>query len=135
VTLCVPHERTGVRLARHALADQMDAAGVSGVERDDAILVLSELVSNSVKHAAALPSGEIAVRWAVSADEVHIEITDGGGATMPRAGVAALSALGGRGLEIVRTLCRRWGVIEGEQGVTVWADVPRLDVGRKLAAD
>jgi hypothetical protein len=54
---------------------------------------------------------------------------------MPRAGVAALSALGGRGLEIVRTLCRRWGVIEGEQGVTVWADVPRLGVGQDLAAD
>jgi two-component sensor histidine kinase len=106
----------------------MDAAGISGVERDDAILVLSELVSNSVKHAAALPSGEIAVRWALG--------TDGGAATVPRAGAAALSALGGRGLEIVRTLCRRWGVIEGEQGVTVWADVPRPGVGRReLAAD
>jgi anti-sigma regulatory factor (Ser/Thr protein kinase) len=135
-TLCVPHERTGVRLARHALADQMDAAGICGVERDDAILVLSELVSNSVKHAAALPSGEIAVRWALGAEEVHLEITDGGAPTMPRAGVAALSALGGRGLEIVRTLCRRWGVIEGEQGVTVWADVPRPGVGHPdLAAD
>ena len=50
--------------------------------------------------------------------------------------IAALSALGGRGLEIVRTICRRWGVIEGEQGVTVWADVPRPAVGRRdLAAD
>ena len=94
VTLRVPHERTGVRLARHALADQMDAAGISGVERDDAILVLSELVSNSVKHAAALPSGEIAVRWALGPDEVHLEITDGGAATMPRAGIAALVRAG-----------------------------------------
>ncbi len=136
VTLRVPHERTGVRLARRALADQMDAAGISGVERDDAILVLSELVSNSVKHAAALPSGEIAVRWALGPEEVHLEITDGGAATMPRAGIAALSALGGRGLEIVRMVCRRWGVIESEHGVTVWADVPRPAVGRRdLAAD
>ena len=124
-SLSIPHATTGVRLARHALADGMDAAGVTGVERDDAILVLSELVSNSVKHADALPTGEIAVRWALAPDSLHLEITDGGAPTLPRVGVAALSALGGRGLDIVRTICRRWGVSEGAQGVTVWADVPR----------
>ena len=125
VQLSVPHERTGVRLARHAFADQIEAAGIEGEARDDAMLVLSELVSNAVRHAAPLPSGEITVRWQVDDDVLHIEITDGGASTRPRAGVAALSALGGRGLDIVRTVSRHWGVTEGEDTVTVWAEVPR----------
>lgn len=125
VTIDVPHERTGVRLARHAFADQIAAAGVEGEARDDAMLVLSELVSNAVKHASPLPSGEITVRWRLDDEVLHIEITDGGASTRPRAGVAALSALGGRGLDIVRTVSRHWGVTEGEGSVTVWAEVPR----------
>ena len=125
VSIEVPHERTGVRLARHTFAEQISAAGVEDDARDDAMLVLSELVSNAVKHAAPLPSGEITVRWRVDDEVLHIEITDGGAGTRPRAGVAALSALGGRGLDIVRTVSRHWGVTEGEGSVTVWAEVPR----------
>jgi anti-sigma regulatory factor (Ser/Thr protein kinase) len=127
VSIGVPHERTGVRLARHTFADQITAAGVEGEARDDAMLVLSELVSNAVKHAAPLPSGEITVRWRLDDEVLHIEITDGGASTRPRAGVAALSALGGRGLDIVRSVSRHWGVTEGEGSVTVWAEVPRTN--------
>jgi anti-sigma regulatory factor (Ser/Thr protein kinase) len=121
----VPHERTGVRLARQAFAVELDAAGVRPADRDDAMLVLSELVSNAVKHAAPLPSGDIRVRWEVLEEVLHIEITDGGAGTRPHASVAALSALGGRGLDIVRTVSTQWGVTEGEDTVTVWAEVPR----------
>ena len=129
----VPHERSGVRLARHAFADQMDAVGVAAEARDDAMLVLSELVSNAVKHAAPLPSGEITVRWAVQADCLHIEITDGGASTRPHISTAAVSSLGGRGLDIVRAVSSEWGVTEGAESVTVWAEVPRTR-GRPSAA-
>jgi anti-sigma regulatory factor (Ser/Thr protein kinase) len=121
----VPHERTGVRLARQAFAVELDAVGVRPADRDDAMLVLSELVSNAVKHAAPLPSGDIRVRWEVLDELLHIEITDGGAGTRPHASVAVLSALGGRGLDIVRTVSTQWGVTEGEGSVTVWAEVPR----------
>lgn len=121
----VPHERHGVSLARHAFADDVAAVGVAAAERDDAMLVLSELVSNAIKHAAPLPGGDVRVRWAIAADVLHIEITDGGAATRPNAVVAAVSAIGGRGLDIVRTVCRQWGVTEEMDSVTVWADVPR----------
>ena len=124
-SVSVPHERTSVRLVRHAMADQLEAAGVGSDDRDDAMLVLSELVSNAVQHAAPLPSGEIRVRWEVRDDLLHIEITDGGAGTLPHASVAALSALGGRGLEIVRTVSAQWGVTEGQDSGTVWAEVPR----------
>jgi serine/threonine-protein kinase RsbW len=124
----MPHERHSVSVARHAFDDEMAAVGVSLDERGDAMLVLSELVSNSVKHAAALPGGEVRVRWAIRADTLHIEITDGGAATRPTAVVAKVSALGGRGLDIVRILCRQWGVTEELGSVTVWADLPRAGV-------
>ena len=121
----LPHERWGVRLARHAFADQLDAVGVVEEARDDAMLVMSELVSNAVKHAAPLPSGKIIVRGWVQADVLHIEITDGGASTRPHATTAALSSLGGRGLDIVRTVSSQWGVTEAPESVTVWAEVPR----------
>lgn len=125
VSVAVPHERRAVRMARRALAEELAAAGVPEDARSDAMLVLSELVSNAVRHAAPLPSGEIRVRWRVRDDALHIEITDGGAGTRPHASVAALSALGGRGLDIVRTVSSQWGVTEGADSVTVWAEVPR----------
>ena len=124
-SLAVPHGRKGVGLARHAFADQMSEAGVSREAMDDAVLVLSELVSNAVRHADPLPSGEITVRWSVLDDVVHLEITDGGAPTRPMASLAALSSLGGRGLQIVRSVSSQWGVTEDDHCVTVWADVPR----------
>ncbi len=39
--------------------------------------------------------------------------------------MAAVSSLGGRGLDIVRTICSEWGVTEDGNAVTVWADLPR----------
>lgn len=127
-SVSVPHERTAVRTARHAFADELAAAGVGGDVATDAMLVLSELVTNAVKHAAPLPSGQILVRWDLRDDVLHIEITDGGARTRPYPTVAALSAVGGRGLDIVRTVSTQWGVNEdqAEGGtVTVWADVAR----------
>jgi anti-sigma regulatory factor (Ser/Thr protein kinase) len=129
VSVSVPHERTGVRLARHAVADQLELLGVGPADRADAMLVVSELVSNSVRHADPLSGGEITVRWSVAADVLHLAITDGGARTQPRAGVAALSATGGRGLDIVRSVSRQWGVTEGAGSVTVWVELPRHTSG------
>jgi anti-sigma regulatory factor (Ser/Thr protein kinase) len=124
-SVTLPHESSSVSAARHALAAELAANGIDSTLRDDAVLVLSELVSNSIKHAAPLPSGDISLRWSIRQDRLHLEITDGGGQTRPRAAVAAVSSLGGRGLDLVRTLCSAWGVTEEGDVVTVWADVHR----------
>ena len=129
----IPHERTGVRLARHAVADQLTAVGVRDETCDDALLVLSELVSNAVTHAAPLPNGGITVGWTVLTDALHLEITDGGAVTSPQASVPTLLSGSGRGLDIVRTICRAWGVSEGETSVTVWADVPMTEAASATA--
>ena len=84
-----------------------------------------EFVVRAVLPLAPLPSGDISVCWTLQQDRLHLEITDGGALTRPQAAVAAVSSLGGRGLDIVRTICSEWGVTEDGNAVTVWADLPR----------
>lgn len=78
--------------------------------RDDARLVLSELIGNSVRHAAPLPDGCVEVSWELADEGVDIAVRDGGGAAVPEVQQHDLFALGGRGLAIVEALCQRWWV-------------------------
>jgi serine/threonine-protein kinase RsbW len=89
------------------------------------MLVISELVSNAVKHAAPLKGGDVRVSCSIDDDSLRVEITDGGAVTRPNPAVATGFALGGRGLDIVRTICHEWGVVQNDHSVTVWASVPR----------
>ncbi len=124
--MTVPHEGFGVSQARHAFADEMSKAKVSDEVRQDAMLVISELVSNAVKHAAPLQGGNVRVSCSIDEECLRVEITDGGAVTRPNPAVATVFALGGRGLDIVRTICHEWGVVQQDHSVTVWADVPRV---------
>lgn len=122
--LLLPFTSRSVAVARRALITAMRGQGLSKDFTDDAVLVLSELISNALRHARPLQgtarrfSGEaIRVAWSIGADEVHLEVTDGGASTRPRLGAPTRSATGGRGLHIVRDLTSDWGVVEesGEQ--------------------
>jgi anti-sigma regulatory factor (Ser/Thr protein kinase) len=128
----VPHDGNGVSLARHSFGTELASDGVTDDVRQDVMLVISELVSNAVRHAAALPGDKVAVACAFNEDCLHIEITDGGSLTRPSPEVATVFALGGRGLDIVRMVSSEWGVSQAGDTVTVWADVPRV---RKHIAD
>lgn len=123
-SVVVPHAATSVALVRRSLDRTLHDVGVDGNARDDALIVLSELVSNAVKHASPLGDSGIAVRWVVGADRLEIAVTDGGSHTDPVADIAAMTAVGGRGLDIVRKLSLGWGVSESDGHVTVWATLP-----------
>jgi serine/threonine-protein kinase RsbW len=131
-SVTVPHAGSGVSVARHAFVGDLESLGVTEDVREDVMLVISELVSNAVKHAAPLPGGKVLVRCSIDDDCLHVEITDGGSVTRPNPAVATVFALGGRGLDIVRMISREWGVTQDGSSVTVWADVPRV---RKEIAD
>jgi anti-sigma regulatory factor (Ser/Thr protein kinase) len=125
-SVLLPHVPASVSVARRTLAVDLAARGVTRSAIDDAALVLSELMSNALKHARPLASGEVRVHWSVQGEHIAIDVTDGGSTTRPRPHPPSMSALGGRGLSIVGTLASEWGVQEEGEETTVWALVRPL---------
>lgn len=106
---------------RRRLAAELRESGVHEDVADDATVIVSELISNALRHARPLPSGDIRVAWTRQGDLIQLSVSDGGAMTEPRRARATLSSLGGRGLGIVETLADGWGVLHEEGGTTVWA--------------
>ncbi|HEY9523351.1 MAG TPA: ATP-binding protein [Thermopolyspora sp.] len=119
----LPYSPSSVAIARQRLSDDLQASGIFAGIVDDAVLVMSELLSNALRHAHPLPSGQVRVAWNCVKGHIEVEVSDGGAATEPRAGRPTLSSLGGRGLGIVEYLTERWGVRYEEDTTTVWAIV------------
>jgi anti-sigma regulatory factor (Ser/Thr protein kinase) len=93
---------------------------------ETALLLVSELVTNSVRH-SGVPEGEdVVVRVDLWRDGCRLEVEDPG-----RDGVIApqpqdLLRGGGMGLNLVQILSERWGVVRVAEGPTrVWAQLPR----------
>lgn len=120
----LPYTPSSVGAARRRLIDNLHAAGVCETPVCDAGLVLSELVSNALRHATPLPGGTVKISWDLTAETVLIAVCDGGGESFPKVREPAGSALGGRGLGIVARLSLRWGVLRGDSETTVWAELP-----------
>ncbi len=108
VTLRVPFAASSVSVARQQLKTWLVDSGVRRELVDDARVVISELVGNSVRHAQPLADGDIVVSWAVTDRGLQISVTDGGSGTRPRKVNASSSALAGRGMAIVETLADSW---------------------------
>ena len=91
---CVP---SSVATARGRIAAELRGAGLFPTAVADAALVVSELLSNAILHARPLPDACIRVSWILTPGSVEIIVSDGGGATRPRASHPSLSSIGGRG--------------------------------------
>ena len=135
----LPYAPASVAAARWRLSADLRHAGVFPAAVGDAALVVSELMSNALRHARPLPGSLVEVTWALNGGSVEITVSDGGSATRPRPASPSLSSLGGRGLAIVEHLSCRWGVSTEDTGTTVWAVLPAprhgADGGRPAAGD
>lgn len=120
----LPYAPSSVAIARQRLSSDLQTSGVFEAAIDDAVLVVSELLSNALRHAHPLPSGMVRVAWLWSDEHIEVAVSDGGAATEPRAGRPTLSSLGGRGLGIVEYVAERWGVRHDGDTTTVWAVLP-----------
>jgi anti-sigma regulatory factor (Ser/Thr protein kinase) len=123
--LMLPFTPASVGVARRRLVSDLIEAGIYGSTASDAAVVLSELLSNALRHATPLPGSCLRVAWHLDSDSVRVSVSDGGGPTRPELGEPTQAATGGRGLRIVAKLARRWGTGHDEDGITVWAEVER----------
>ena len=141
-SMAVPHGPAGVGEARHRMRTQLRRGGVAESVIDDAVLILSELLSNACKHGRPLGDalsgdGDVRAAWRVDpSGRLIVEVTDGGGPTRPAPATPSVTAHGGRGLNIITALADDWGVRDDIRGeVTVWvvvhADVYDPDVGHR----
>jgi anti-sigma regulatory factor (Ser/Thr protein kinase) len=120
-TLLIPFAGVSVSVVRRLLALDLTRSGLSPDVVDDAVLIMSELLGNSLRHARPLPTGGLHVRWEVGFAELEVAVTDGGASTAPRALRGRTWSVGGRGLSIVETLGAAWGVHNRGIETTVWA--------------
>ena len=97
------------------------AAGIYETAVADAALVITELLSNAIRHAAPLPGALVRVTWTVDHGAVRVAVSDAGDGPLPHVTEPAPGAPGGRGLGIVETLSDHWGVQRDNGETTVWA--------------
>lgn len=113
VTVELTPDSNAPREARRLTADH--AAELPDDRRHTAVLLVSELVSNSVAHGV----GTVVLRLELEGDLLRVEVGDQGHgkpAIRQEAG-----ADGGWGLRLVDALARRWGVQDGD--ALVWFEV------------
>jgi anti-sigma regulatory factor (Ser/Thr protein kinase) len=131
----LPYTASSVGIARRRLIGDLARAGVYEATACDAGLVLSELISNALRHATPLPGSLVKVSWMLGDEFIEVAVSDGGGSTVPMVNKPAANALGGRGLGIVDRLALRWGVYTRQDGseTTVWAALPLSGDAERVA--
>lgn len=108
ITMRLPFAPASVSVARQRLKTWMCENGGTGEAVEDARVIISELVANSIRHATPLADGQIHVSWVLEPRGIDLSVTDGGSSTRPRKVNAPSSALAGRGMAIVEVLAQEW---------------------------
>ena len=117
VTLAGRAERAGA--ARAFVAEVLGPGHPCG---DVAVLLVSEVFGNSVRHSGSGAPGEtVAVR--AGDGVVRVEVTDRAGPGTPELRPADRDAEGGRGLQLVAALAARWGWLRRGGRMTTWFEL------------
>lgn len=109
--------------SRHDVALILGAWGLGDLS-EAACLIVSELVTNAVRHCHAQQPVEVVIlRYA--SDGVRISVKDPCPTQVVRR-EAALDDEGGRGLLLVEAMALRWGSEALPQGKAVWAEIESM---------
>jgi anti-sigma regulatory factor (Ser/Thr protein kinase) len=116
--LDLPRHGGAPGVARHALS-QWFGECLDDEALDTGKLVVSELVTNAVRHGA----GRIRLAAGLDDDHLLIEVADEGTGFASSTRDIPFHKTGGRGLEIVAAASSRWGFSDGT--THVWAEIER----------
>ena len=98
--------------------------GLTELGAADLALIISELVTNSVRHANVGPHQTLTVECA-TLDPLRVTVTDPGARLKPQLRSPDHPAAGGCGLTVVESLSSAWGVLRGPAGTTsAWCELP-----------
>jgi len=115
-----PADPGAVRTARAVVRGQLRTWGLDPLG-DVAALLVSELVTNALRHATG-PIGVRLLRPADSAAPLLVEVSDPL-PDPPRERTAQADDENGRGLQLVAHSSRRWGTRPADSGKTVWFEL------------
>jgi anti-sigma regulatory factor (Ser/Thr protein kinase) len=111
--------------ARHEIAGLLNGE-LAAPRKQDVVLLVGELVANSVVHANADESDEIVMEILIGPDVVRVAVTDSGSSSVPTVRPSNASVEGGRGLLLVEQLSDRWGITRhGTRLTRVWFEMAR----------
>jgi anti-sigma regulatory factor (Ser/Thr protein kinase) len=113
-----------------AAAARQSLDGLGGVVEEDLLsdlkLLVSELVTNSLRHAGIEASEWIRLTVRMSSERVWVQVCDAGIGFVPRPAMQSIFHSSGWGLFFVGRLTSRWGVSRGDE-TCVWFEIDRAD--------
>ena len=104
--------------ARQVVRDAATTWGLSEDLTDDAQLIVTELVSNSIDHGEGL----ITLTVSRKSDGMLVEVHDES-PKQPLVRPVDPSSARGRGMQLVQALSVRWGTTPDARGKVVWAEL------------
>jgi anti-sigma regulatory factor (Ser/Thr protein kinase) len=119
-----PSAASAARNALLALDERLD-----GKTLDDIRLLVSELVTNAIRHAEA-EGGTVELNVTIDRGRVRVEVADPGAGFEPQPRDDEMNRPGGWGLYLVDRIADRWGVVRNRMN-RVWFE---LDAGRSPSA-
>ncbi len=118
VVLDLPMSEAAPALARRAVG----RLGLTASAAQTASLLVSELVSNALRHSGADAAQLILLRASVDDGGLRMSVTDAGAGFRPSAPRGEPGVAGGFGLFLVERLAHSWGVELGH-GTMVWLEL------------
>jgi anti-sigma regulatory factor (Ser/Thr protein kinase) len=116
----LPAQAEAARLARHSIRRTLIGKPDQVVARVE--LLVSELVTNSVIHAALSPDQGVDLKIAHPPSRIRVEVADQGKPFKPRMRTRPDGA-SRWGLFLLDQMADRWGIDRLERGKTVWFEV------------
>ncbi|MEA2445470.1 MAG: serine/threonine-protein kinase RsbW, partial [Thermoleophilales bacterium] len=124
-----PGSEVSVRLERGPMAACTAREALEALEQrldggmlDDILLLVSELVTNAIRHADATTAGKVGLDVSIRGPRVRVEVADPGAGFDPTPRDDEMTRPGGWGLFLVDRIADRWGVARNRMN-RVWFEV------------